>query len=114
MDMFVICGQDCNKNTPKIINCFSSVKKCVDWLNEKGKKLISKDFDINKFSVDEECAMCFQSEAMFEHMELFKHLFVDGNMITDDCLHRGAIHIMVTTRKKGFAWIYDEMQSMYA
>src|SRR5205814_7944693 len=110
---FVICGQDCNKNMPKIIACFDSKEDCLVFLNRKGQS-INKHFNINDYISDEEYIEMCGADVIFENLSLFRLLFVDGFMITGRCLHRGEIIIYCIDKNDGLADVYEMLKEMYA
>lgn len=107
---YVICGQDCNKYVPKIINCFITEEECILFLNEQAKTLLGKtEFNIRDYQ-DNMAGF----HLIFSHMELFKQLFVDDILIKDDCLHFGEIIICKIEYDASFNKIYDRLRSYYA
>ena len=115
---FVIAGQECNKNSPKILVCFDTFHECIEYLNKNGERLerISfreTSFDIHKYKTDEEFISINEAEAIFEHVALFKYLFVDGILIQNRCLHKGQICIFKIEYGENFNWVNEQLQEMY-
>lgn len=102
MYKYVICGHDCNKNYPKIVNCYNTFDECIDYLNKKSN---NDNFNI----LDYELSYNYNSDSSFDsetsldnhdlfpkkyrNLGLFETIFVDNIFITNRCLHGGDIFI---------------------
>jgi hypothetical protein len=111
---FVICGQDCNKHTPKILNCFDSLHACINYLNYKGRE-VWNDFEIDESKVAKaDRDPTWKSKLTYANLDLFRLLFVDDICITNECLHDGEIHIYRIKMHEDFGSIYRNLAQSYA
>lgn len=132
MYRYIICGQDCNKYMPKIINCFDNYYECVNYLNSQGK-ILNDNFNIHEFINydNDDLSDTYDLDnndldndnldnddinpvIVFNCIGLFKKLFVDGLLIRSDCLHRGSIHIIKIKKGESFDSIYNYLLDYYA
>jgi hypothetical protein len=104
---YVVCCKDCNKHTPVIVACFTTLNHCVAYLNKKGRKL-SDTFNILDYEYEE----INGTEYTFSNVELFESLYKMNGSKTI-CTHLGQIYIIAIKKSKDMSAVYEFLNDMY-